>query len=44
MELEPTALPTSNRTLSSGAQVLDLVQPGADEVLARFGSPGATIG
>lgn len=44
MELEPTALPTSNRTLGSGAQVLDLVQPGADEVLARFGSPGATIG
>lgn len=44
MQLEPTALPTSNRTLGSGAQVLDLVQPGADEVLARFGSPGATIG
>lgn len=44
LELEPTSLPTSNRTLSSGAQVLDLVQPGADEVLARFGSPGATIG
>ncbi|MCO8128847.1 LCP family protein [Acidimicrobiia bacterium EGI L10123] len=44
MELEPTALPTSNRTLGSGAQVLDLVQPGADEILARFGSPGATIG
>jgi LCP family protein required for cell wall assembly len=44
MELEPTSLPTSNRRLSSGAQVLDLVQPGADEVLARFGSPGATIG
>lgn len=44
MQLEPASLPTSNRTLSSGAQVLDLVQPGADEVLARFGSPGATIG
>ena len=44
MALEPTSLPTSNRTLGSGAQVLDLVQPGADEVLARFGSPGATIG
>lgn len=44
MDLEPTSLPTSNRTLSSGAQVLDLVQPGADEVLARFGSAGAAIG
>lgn len=44
MELAPTSLPTSNRTLGSGAQVLDLVQPGADEVLAQFGSPGATIG
>lgn len=44
MQLEPASLPTSNRTLASGAQVLDLVQPGADEVLARFGSPGATIG
>jgi LCP family protein required for cell wall assembly len=44
MQLEPTALPTTNRTLGSGAQVLDLVQPGADEVLARFGSAGATIG
>jgi LCP family protein required for cell wall assembly len=44
MQLEPTSLPTSNRTLGSGAQVLDLVQPGADEVLARFGSGGATIG
>jgi LCP family protein required for cell wall assembly len=44
MELQPTSLPTSNRTLGSGAQVLDLIQPGADEVLAQFGSPGATIG
>ena len=44
MQLEPTALPTTNRTLGSGAQVLDLLQPGADEVLAQFGSPGATIG
>ena len=44
MELAPTSLPTSNRTLGSGAQVLDLVQPGADEVLGQFGSPGATIG
>lgn len=44
MELEPTALPTSNRRTSNGMAVLDLVQPGADEVLARFGSPGATIG
>jgi LCP family protein required for cell wall assembly len=44
MELEPASLPTSNRILGSGAQVLDLVQPGADEVLAGFGSPGATIG
>ncbi len=44
LELEPTSLPTSNRTLGSGAQVLDLVQPGADEVLADFGSPGAAIG
>lgn len=44
MELEPTALPTTNRRTSSGMAVLDLVQPGADEVLARFGSPGATIG
>ncbi|HEU5085327.1 MAG TPA: LCP family protein [Acidimicrobiales bacterium] len=44
LELEPTSLPTSNRTLSSGAQVLDLVQPDADEVLARFGSAGATTG
>jgi hypothetical protein len=44
MELEPASLPTTNRTLGSGAQVLDLSQPGADEVLAGFGSPGATIG
>jgi LCP family protein required for cell wall assembly len=44
MDLEPTSLPTSNRRTSSGMAVLDLVQPGADEVLARFGSPGATIG
>lgn len=44
MGLEPTSLPTANRTTSSGMAVLDLVQPGADEVLARFGSPGATIG
>ncbi|HEX4903530.1 MAG TPA: LCP family protein [Acidimicrobiales bacterium] len=44
MELEPTALPTTNRRTSSGMAVLDLVQPGADEVLARFGSSGATIG
>lgn len=43
MELEPTALPTENRRTSSGMAVLDLVQPGADEVLARFGSPGASI-
>jgi len=44
LELEPTSLPTSNRRTSAGAAVLDLVQPGADEVLARFGSPGAAIG
>jgi len=43
IELEPTSLPTSNRRTSAGAAVLDLVQPGADEVLARFGSPGAAI-
>ena len=41
LDLEPTSLPTSNATLSSGAQVLELVQPGADEILARFGSDGA---
>ena len=44
MQLEPTSLPTTNRRTSSGMAVLDLIQPGADEVLARFGSPGATIG
>ena len=44
MALEPTSLPTTNRTTSSGMAVLDLVQPGADEVLTRFGSSGATIG
>jgi len=44
MALEPMSLPTSNRRTSSGMAVLDLVQPGADEVLARFGSPGALIG
>lgn len=44
LDLEPTSLPTSNRTLSSGAQVLELVQPDADEVLARFGSAGAATG
>jgi LCP family protein required for cell wall assembly len=42
--LEPASnpLPTSNFTTSAGAQVLRLA-PGADEVLARFGSPGAAI-
>jgi len=43
MQLEPTSLPTENRRTRSGMAVLDLVQPGADEVLARFGSPGAAI-
>ncbi len=41
LDPEPTSLPTSGLTLSSGAQVLQLVQPGADEVLAGFGSGGA---
>jgi len=43
LQLEPTSLPTVNRRTSAGASVLDLVQPGADEVLGRFGSPGAAI-
>lgn len=42
--LDPAAnsLPTSDFTTGAGAQVLRLA-PGADEVLARFGSAGATI-
>lgn len=39
---EPNALPTSNGR-RNGADILNLVQPGADEVLATFGSPGASI-
>lgn len=37
----PNSLPTTNRTLGNGAQVLVLVQPDADAVLASFGSDGA---
>ena len=40
----PNSLPTSGFETSGGAQVLRLVQPGADDVLADFGSPGAAIG
>lgn len=39
----PNALPVSNFTTAGGAQVLRLEQPAADEVLAGFGSSGATI-
>ena len=44
LQPEPNTLPTSNLRLSSGAAVLELVQPGANEVLQRFGSPGARPG
>ncbi len=44
LDPEPTALPTTNATLGSGAQVLTLVQPGADEILATFGSSGSRTG
>lgn len=43
LEPQPTALPTSNFRTSAGAAVLRLVQPGADDVLAGFGSTGSRI-
>ncbi|WP_436795880.1 LCP family protein [Actinospongicola halichondriae] len=39
----PNSMPTSNFTTSAGAAVLRLVQPGADEILAQFGSSGSRI-
>lgn len=42
LDLAPNSLPTTNFTTNAGAQVLRLA-PGADEVLADFGSPGAAI-
>lgn len=44
LDPEPASLPTSDLRLSSGAQVLRLVQPEADQVLAEFGSDGAATG
>ena len=44
LEPQPTAMPTANFRTSAGAAVLRLVQPGADEVLAQFGSGGSKIG
>lgn len=39
----PNSLPTTNFTTGAGAAVLRLEQPGADEVLAQFGSAGSRI-
>lgn len=41
---EPNSLPTTPIRTSAGAAVLSLVQPDADEILARFGSEGSQIG
>lgn len=43
LDPEPNSLPTAGFVTGGGAQVLRLVQPGADEVLDRFGSPGARL-
>ena len=39
----PNSMPTSNFTTGAGAAVLRLEQPGANEVLAQFGSSGSRI-
>ncbi len=39
----PNAMPTTNFTTGAGAAVLRLEQPGANEVLAQFGSSGSQI-
>lgn len=44
LEPLPHSLPTSPFRTSGGAEVLSLVQPGSDEVLALFGSDGARAG
>jgi len=39
----PNSMPTTNFTTGAGAAVLRLEQPGADEILAQFGSSGSRI-
>lgn len=43
LDAEPNSMPTSNFTTGAGAAVLRLEQPGADEILAQFGSSGSRI-
>lgn len=42
LDAEPIALPVTFGRAGS-ASIVNLLQPDADEVLARFGSPGATV-
>lgn len=43
LDPEPSSLPTFNFRTNAGAAVLGLQQPGADEILADFGSAGSRI-
>lgn len=43
LEPAPNSMPTTNFTTNAGAAVLRLEQPGANEVLAQFGSAGSRI-